>query len=151
MPAWVVDASVGLKLFIGEALSGEADLLFAALDSDPPARLYVPDLFYIECASVLWKHVTRFGYPAALARENLIKLRSLLLHSIPTAALLTEALEIALSQGITAYDACYVALAWKLRTPFITADEKLVHQLKGSPYQITWLGDLKSLPTPDLS
>ena len=141
----VVDAIVAVKLFISEALSGEADFLFAALESDPPARFYVPYLFYIECANIFWKHVTRFGYPGALARENLMKLRGLLLHNVPTATLLKEALDIALSQGITAYDAFYVALAWQMAVPFITADERLVHKLRGSPYPLAWLGNLKVL------
>ncbi|HKZ84931.1 MAG TPA: type II toxin-antitoxin system VapC family toxin, partial [Anaerolineae bacterium] len=53
----VVDASVGIKLFIAEPLSNLADALFAHLAADPPGRLMVPDLFFIECANILWKHV----------------------------------------------------------------------------------------------
>jgi hypothetical protein len=42
----VVDASVGIKLFLVEAGSEEAHRLFAELAADPPARFYVPDLFF---------------------------------------------------------------------------------------------------------
>lgn len=51
----VVDASVGIKLFLVEPLSDEAHALFAHLTDDPPARLYVPELFFIECANILLK------------------------------------------------------------------------------------------------
>ena len=54
---WVIDASVGLKLFIDDPLSEVVHDLFCQLAHDPPARFYVPDLFYIEIANVLWKYV----------------------------------------------------------------------------------------------
>ena len=44
----VVDASVGVKLFLAEEGSDAADALFAQLTESPPARFYVPDLFYSE-------------------------------------------------------------------------------------------------------
>ena len=44
----VVDASVGIKLFLVEDLSEQADALFDHLADQPPARFYVPDLFFIE-------------------------------------------------------------------------------------------------------
>jgi hypothetical protein len=37
----VVDASVGIKLVITEALSGQAHALFAHLASDPAARFFL--------------------------------------------------------------------------------------------------------------
>jgi predicted nucleic acid-binding protein len=81
----VVDASVGVKLFIAEALSDQAHALFAHLAADPPARLYVPDLFFIECANILWKSVRRLGYPASKVRKDLEKLGALSLHNGATA------------------------------------------------------------------
>jgi len=59
----VVDASVGIKLFVSEPLSDKAQALFNRLASDLPADLHVPDLFYIECANILWKYSRRFGRP----------------------------------------------------------------------------------------
>jgi len=47
-PDCVVDASVGIKLLLVEPLSDAAHAHFSGLAADPPAQLYVPDLFYIE-------------------------------------------------------------------------------------------------------
>lgn len=57
--ACVVDASVGIKLVIAEALSNETHALFEHLARDPAARFFVPDLFDLECANILWKLIQR--------------------------------------------------------------------------------------------
>ncbi len=137
----VVDASVGVKLFVAEPLSDEAYALFAHLSNDSRAQLHVPDLFYIECANILWKYVQRLGYPLKAAREDLAMLRALSLRSTPTALLMAASLEIAAAQKISAYDACYVALARQLRMPLVTADQKLARTLAGFDIAIHWLAD----------
>ena len=68
-------------------------------------------------------------------------LRGLGLHVVPTQELVEEALQIALDQGITAYDASYVALAGKLTLPLVTADEPLTRRLAGSEFDVRWLGN----------
>jgi len=55
--ACIVDASVAVKLVITEVHSNVAHGLFAHLGADPMARFYVPELFYAECANILWKQV----------------------------------------------------------------------------------------------
>jgi predicted nucleic acid-binding protein len=144
----VVDASVGIKLFVVEDLSDRAHALFAQLAEDPPAQLHVPDLFYIECANILWKYVRRLGYPADQARRDLEDLGRLLLHRTPTADLASEALDLAMAHDLTAYDASYWALAERLSLPLITADQRLVHKLSGGGGSIYWLGDLALPPPP---
>ena len=132
----VIDASVGIKLFVDEELSEVADRLFAHLAADPPAQYYVPDLFFIECANILWKYVWRYGYPAENAQQDVIDLRALSLIAVSTADLLEPALELALKFEITAYDACYIALASRLALPFVTVDAILVRKLVGSPVDV---------------
>jgi predicted nucleic acid-binding protein len=73
----VIDASVGIKLFLIEPLSDRTDALFARLVDDPPSRFYVPDLFSIECTNTLWKYVRRFGYPADAAQQDVAHLTRL--------------------------------------------------------------------------
>jgi predicted nucleic acid-binding protein len=143
-----VDASVGIKLFVVEDLSDRAHALFAQLADEPPAQLYVPDLFYIECANILWKYVRRLGHAADQARQDLKNLSGLLLQRTATAELISEVLDIGLVHGITAYDASYVALAQRLRVPLITADEKLARALSSAGGQVQWLGDLALTPPP---
>ena len=75
------------------------------------------------------------------ARQDAADLRGLGLRVVPTQELVEEALQIALDQGITAYDASYVALAGKLTLPLVTADEPLTRRLAGTEFDVRWLGN----------
>lgn len=141
----VLDASVGIKLFIAEPLSEEAHRLFDLLTAEPPAQFFVPDLFYIECTNILWKYVKRLGMAPEDARVMVEQLGQLLLQATPTQLLIGDALEIALAHDLTAYDAVYVALAQKLGVPLVTADQPLVRSLAGSDHMAHWLGDGPSI------
>lgn len=138
----VIDASVGIKLFVDEPDSLPADRLFARLADSPPARFYVPDLFFVECADILWKYVHRFGYPADDARRSVTDLRTLNLRSISTADLIDAALDLALSFDLSVYDACYAGLARQLNLPLVTADQRLQRKLASSEIAVHTLADL---------
>jgi predicted nucleic acid-binding protein len=140
--SWVVDASVAVKLFLTEDLSDVAEKLFEGLGDGTLKRFFVPHLFYTECANIFWKHVRRFGYPAAYARQDLNDLKGLDLLSVSSTALVSAALDLALDCGISAYDATYAALARSLDIPLITADEKLTGKLAASEVDVRWLGEL---------
>jgi hypothetical protein len=81
--SYVVDASVAIKLFINERFSDQAEALFGILEADPPGRIHVPDLFFIECTNILWKHIKRFGYPEDKAHGDLAALKALSLYATP--------------------------------------------------------------------
>lgn len=138
--AYVVDASVGIKLFVAEELSDAAHALFALRVDERPVRLVVPDLFYIECTNILWKYHQRFGLSRGDAESAVDQLGQLLVHSTPTAALTADALALAMTHGITAYDAAYVALAQRLAIPVVTADAALLRKLAGTSLDLRWLG-----------
>jgi predicted nucleic acid-binding protein len=144
---YVIDASVGIKLFLNEPLSAEAHTLFAHLAAEPPAQFFVPDLFYIECTNILWKHTRRSGLAAATAQTYLELLADLNLDITATADLMVGALNLATTWNISAYDACYMMLAQSLGVPLVTADEKLVRAMSGSNLAIEWLGQLALPPT----
>lgn len=146
--ACVVDASVAVKLVVTEPHSSVAHDLFAHLGADPSARFHVPDLFYAECANILWKQVQHFGYPPADARLNLATLTALALQTVPLKNLAAEAFALGTRYSISAYDGCYLAAAQLLGVPLITADQKLVNKLAGSPHAVAWLGSLTVPPTP---
>jgi predicted nucleic acid-binding protein len=122
---FVVDASVGIKLFVEEEFSEQAHALFSHLAAEPPAELYVPDLFYMECTNILLKYMRRFGRSLDDSQADLADLNRLALKSTPTADLMEEALSLAGEENLTAYDACYGALAEQLDIPMITADKSL--------------------------
>jgi predicted nucleic acid-binding protein len=145
--ACVVDASVGIKLVVTEALSSDAHGLFAHLARDPAARFYVPDLFDIECTNILWKYIQRAAYPLADAQLNLATLTALALQRLPVTNLAADALAIAATHGISAYDACYVAASQRLGLPLVTADSKLVTKMGGTSYSVLFLGGLV-IPSP---
>jgi predicted nucleic acid-binding protein len=44
----VLDASVGIKLFVEEEFSDKVQRLFAKLAKDPRTEIHVPDLFYTD-------------------------------------------------------------------------------------------------------
>ncbi len=146
--ACVVDASVGVKLVVTEALSNEARALFAHLARDPLARFYVPDLFDIECANILWKQIQRAGYPVVDAQANLTTLTALAMQRLPVTLLAADALTLAANHGISAYDASYVALSQRVGAPLITADAKLVAKLAKTSYQVLDLATLLIPPPP---
>jgi predicted nucleic acid-binding protein len=122
---FVVDASVGIKLFVDEDYSDKVHTLFEQLAADPPANLYVPDLFFIECTNILLKYTRRFGRSLEDSRADLVDLGRLSLRVVSTAELMEDAFLLGAEQNITAYDACYAVLASRLSLPLVTADEPL--------------------------
>jgi predicted nucleic acid-binding protein len=140
--SWVIDASAGIKLYVPEDLTEAAKRLFQGLD-DGAIALFIPDLFYRECANILWKYVRRFKLPVDYARKSLENLLSLPLTVISGTDLLATVFNLAVDHDITAYDASYIALAYDLRLPLITADRKLLRKLAGSGADVRWLGELK--------
>ena len=136
----VVDASVGIRLFLPEEHSDEVQQLFERSLDDANAQLCVPDLFFIECANVLWKKVRRGEYSAQIAAQNLSDLRTLDLPTTPSSELMERALQIACDLGITAYDACYAALAEARGIPLLTADNQLAAKVAGVVCEVVVLG-----------
>lgn len=138
----VLDASVAVKIYMPEPLSDRAEAILKRADEDPVAHVSVPDFFYAECANVFWKRVRRLGYPATSAKEDVEDLLSMPLVVSPTSELVKDALDIAIENDITAYDACYVALAKQLGVPLVTADERLVRKFARKRVAVRWLGDV---------
>jgi predicted nucleic acid-binding protein len=135
---FVVDASVGIKLFIDEPLSDAAHDLFQKLAEDSPAELFVPDLFYLECANIFLKYVRRFGRSLEDSSADLADLNELTLKSTPTVDLMGDAFLLAHERNLTAYDACYAVLAKRLEIPLVTADAQMVKVVDWA----IWLGEL---------
>ena len=140
---YVVDASVGAMLYLHEEFSLRARALFAGLAAEAQAHLYVPDLFYIEMANVLLKAVRRGRCAPDDAIGAIADLCSLALLAVRTSVLAEAGLRIAQAKGLSAYDACYVALSDRVGVPLVTADQRLVLALAGTPHRVQWLGDIR--------
>ncbi|MCB0119502.1 MAG: type II toxin-antitoxin system VapC family toxin [Anaerolineales bacterium] len=135
----VLDASVGIKLFVEEEFSDKVQQLFAKLADDPQAEIHVPDLFYVECANILLKYTRRFDRPLEDSLADLKDLNELALTVTSTTELIEDAPKLADEKKLTAYDACYVVLAQKLDLPLVTADVPLASAVDWA----IWIGDLE--------
>lgn len=133
----VLDASVGIKLFIEEEFSDKVQRLFEKLADDPQAEIHVPDLFYIECANILLKYTRRFDRPLKDSLADIKDLQKLSLIVTSTTELVEDALKLASQKNLTAYDACYAVLAQRLDLPLITADAPLAKAIDWA----VWIGD----------
>jgi predicted nucleic acid-binding protein len=135
----VVDASVGIKLVLQEEGSAAARAVFAPLGSSRPPVIAVPDLFFIECANILWKNIRRGTLTRDEGQEGLHFLTALALSTTPTTHIVSRALEIAASYAISAYDAAYLSLSEQLGIPLVTADARLVRSVTGGGFNIVIL------------
>lgn len=128
MTLWVVDASVVIKWYVPEE-----DLAAALALRAPGVRLATPDLLFVESSNILWKLVRRGEMQPAHASEIIEKIVASPLITYTNESLARDAIDLAMATGVSAYDASYVALAVRLNVRCITADQKLVRKLAGTP------------------
>ncbi|MBI3462060.1 MAG: type II toxin-antitoxin system VapC family toxin [Planctomycetes bacterium] len=140
MSLYVVDASVGIKWFLPEA--GAADALRL---QDAHHELHVPTLFDAEVTNVLWKRVRRGDLSRTDADDLVARLPPLPVTRHPQLPLLPTAFEFACRMDRSVYDGLYLALAKHLTGQMVTADERLVNSLAGTPLA-TFVLLLRDLP-----
>lgn len=141
MKTFVLDASVAAKWAspgIVEPLADRADRFLRAY-VDGSIQVLVPDLFWLEIGSFLWKAAKRGEITSLMARRALERMLNWDFPTLPSRAVLPEALKIASDFSRTVYDSTYVALAVATGNDLITADERLVNAL-ASRFPVRWLG-----------
>ncbi len=135
----VVDASVGLKWVVDEALSLEAITLVNA------HSLHVPDLFWVEAANALASKVRRGELERGAATDAWLDLVEAPLETVPcTPKRVEAALELAHDLAHPVYDCVYLATALELGGTFVTADRRLGARLAQRPAlarRVVTLGD----------
>jgi predicted nucleic acid-binding protein len=124
----VVDASIVVKWFLPEQSSEEARQLL-----DESIELVAPDLVFAEVGSAVWKRVRMRQLEAPLARRMVADIANIGVQPVETRILLKDAMGVALSAGITVYDALYLVLAVRLGTQLVTADERLSAAVSSRP------------------
>jgi predicted nucleic acid-binding protein len=115
----VIDASAALELLL-QTPKGVAvgDLALATEE-----RLHAPHLIDVEVAQTLRRLTLGKNLTASRAEEALADFGLLALERHEHYSLMSRAWE--LREGLTAYDAIYVALAEALDAPLLTCDAKL--------------------------
>lgn len=128
MSVFVIDASVVIKWFVPEV---HTDAARRWLES---SHEYVsPDLLFPEAGNVIWKKVRRGELTVGQGQRLAGDLAGIAVEVIAMRGLLPDAHSLALSTGLTVYDAMYVTLAVRLDTQVITADNRLIRTLVSHP------------------
>lgn len=141
----VVDTSVCIKYFISDPLTPKVNELFDHL-ANPHTEMFVPDLFYIECANALWKYVRARMYTGAEVQADLASLKAFPLRVVSTADLMADAVAIALNYEISAYSSSYIALSQQICATLLTLDGKLVKAIAASSYNVCSFNDFEVPP-----
>jgi predicted nucleic acid-binding protein len=118
----VIDASVGIARLRAEIASPPVRLAFQEWAARG-VRLVVPSLFWIEVLNALGKR-HRMTLPEIA--EALHELDEVVLETVEVdRPLLLAASALIAAHDLTAYDACYLALAETLDAPLVTLDRRL--------------------------
>ncbi|MDJ0657768.1 MAG: type II toxin-antitoxin system VapC family toxin [Xanthomonadales bacterium] len=118
----VVDTNV-----LAYAVFGQAEVSDAALGLlKRKGEITVPDLLFAELANVAWQQVRHSRFDPGAAQAALLDAHALVDVSLPTADLMTRALELAIAADHSAYDAVFVAAAEAQNTHLLTFDRRLV-------------------------
>ena len=128
MSVFVVDASVVVKWFVPEIHSDAARRLLML-----PHEYVAPDLLFAETANTIWKKVRRGELTAEQGQQLAADLGRIAVTGVSCRALAEDAHALANATGRTVYDSMYVALAARLETWAITADDRLEAALKRHP------------------
>jgi predicted nucleic acid-binding protein len=125
---FVVDASVVVKWFVPEIHSDAARQLLVR-----PHQYLAPDLLFAEVANTIWKKTRRGEIAARHGQALMADFGRVAVEAVPCRGLAEDAYAIASATGRTVYDSLYLALAARLDTRLITADDRLVAAIDASP------------------
>ena len=128
MSVFVVDASLVIKWFVPE-IHSEAARRWLGASHDYVA----PDLLFSEAGNAVWKKVRRKELNEHEGRQLVRDLTHVAVETVATRSLLQDALALALTAGITVYDAMYLTLAVRLETEVITGDYRFADKIAERP------------------
>ena len=140
----VIDASVLIKFYVPEVLCDKASYLLDTV-KEGEFSLHAPDLIFSEAGNILWKKYRLKELTRSEVDEITDAIILLPVWAESSKSLLPLAVGIAMTYGITVYDAMYVALTRISETRMITADRKLFEKMAGTDMNkyVSWLGNLR--------
>jgi predicted nucleic acid-binding protein len=124
----VIDASVVVKWFVPEIHSDAARRLLTL-----PHEYFAPDLVFAETANTIWKKIRRGEVTAEQGHRLVTDIGRSAVETVPCRVLAVDAHALANVTGRTVYDSLYLALAIRLKTRMLTADERLVAAVSALP------------------
>lgn len=139
MRVFVVDASLVVKWFVPEVDSEAARRWL-----DAPYDYIAPELLFAEAGNTVWKKVRRGELSADQGQRLAADLSAIAVEAVSLRGLLPDAHALAVSTGITVYDATYLALAVRLETQMITGDDRLARRLAEHPLVAPHVRSLKA-------
>ena len=119
MTPLVVDASVVVKWFVPEVHTEAARQWL-----DTAHTFFAPDLLFAEAANTVWKKARRGELTRDQGQRLVADLADVPVEAVACRALMQDAHALASATGRSVYDALYLALAVRLGTRVITADER---------------------------
>ncbi|HEV8281066.1 MAG TPA: type II toxin-antitoxin system VapC family toxin [Candidatus Limnocylindrales bacterium] len=138
----IVDASVAAKWFLtDEALVAQADLVRTAM-LDRRVSLVAPTILWSEVAHALIRAVRRQRLESEIAQvlsDDFRTVRPLIEEEEVDPHL---SVRVALTTGVSAYDAQYLHLGIHLDERIITADQWMLERGRAHGYDVIWLGDI---------
>jgi predicted nucleic acid-binding protein len=94
-------------------------------------------LVFAETRNAIWKKVRRRELSSAQGQQLVNDLGSIAVETITARAPANDAYSLAISTGCSVYDAMYLALAVRLDTKMLTADERLANSYRNAARGIT--------------
>ena len=139
---WVLDSNIGVKWELREDQSDKARAVRDGY-SRGLHELLAPDIFTVECAHAFTRAQRQGRVTTAEVYVFIADLLTTLPQFHPHQLLLPRAIEISLQVRHGVYDCLYIALAEREGCDLLTADTKVLLNLRG---MFPLLSDLASVP-----
>lgn len=125
MISYVLDASAALRLHLADGPMPQGLLTAAECVDGGEARFVAPELFWVEVAHVLMRGKRAGALKPRDFRDTWENLLSGSVHTFRHLEYLDDAMQLADEDGLSLYDATYLALSAKHDWPIFTADKQL--------------------------
>lgn len=126
----VIDANVAIKWFVEEEGHERARALLVGAE-----RLIAPDLVLVECVNIAWKKWRQGSIDAADVAEIAQLLPEAFAVLVDSREIIVTAARLSLRLNHPAYDCLYLAVAEDRGARLVTADDKLIKAVWGTPWQ----------------